>query len=167
MEKNGVLDALIPPCKAKRNIISRHPSHLKRKHEKQPNTRLTKQNNETRKSPCKPYVQSISWCPNISIASVARDLQRWYNFRTNTTEAMVSHYGVCKEFKKCYSNSPKKILQELPLYMEHKNFLQSLQIALKCHKNNKQPISHNISIHSTWKNGERKKKQSCSKLGFR
>ena len=63
--------------------------------------------------------------------------------------------------------TPKKNLQELPLYMEHKNVLQSLQIALKSHKNNKQPISHNISIHSTWKNGERKKKQSCSKLGFR
>ena len=54
-------------------------THQKRKHEKQPNTRLTKQNNKTRKSPCKPCVQSISWCPNIFIASVARDLQRWYN----------------------------------------------------------------------------------------
>ena len=34
IEKNGVLDALIPPCKAEKNIISRHPSHTKKQNTK-------------------------------------------------------------------------------------------------------------------------------------
>jgi len=38
MEKESVLDALIPPCKVDRNIISRHPSNTKKeKQNKQAN----------------------------------------------------------------------------------------------------------------------------------
>ena len=103
-------------------------THQKRKHEKQPNTRLTKQNNKTRKSPCKPCVQSISWCPNIFIASIAMDLQRWYKFRANTREAMVSHDGVCKECKKCYSNPQKKFCKSFPCTWSIKIFYKACKL---------------------------------------
>ena len=55
------------------------------------------------------------------------DLQRGYKFRATTREAMVSHDGLCKEFKNA-TVTPKKILQELPLYMEHKKFYKACKL---------------------------------------